>query len=78
MSNNNQQGTLKQAMLAGACAGTAVDTVLFPLGKVIYPCCVSFFSMYILYIRKTRSKQDYNHNMASLPLEAFEASTLVY
>lgn len=51
MSNNNQQGTLKQAMLAGACAGTAVDTVLFPLGKVIYPCCVSFFSMYILYIR---------------------------
>ncbi|CEG69395.1 hypothetical protein RMATCC62417_05480 [Rhizopus microsporus] len=34
MSNNNQQGTLKQAMLAGACAGTAVDTVLFPLDTI--------------------------------------------
>lgn len=33
MSNSNQQGNLKQALVAGACAGTAVDTALFPLGK---------------------------------------------
>lgn len=33
MSNSNQQGNLKQFLLAGACAGTAVDTALFPLGK---------------------------------------------
>lgn len=34
MSNNtNQQGNLKQALVAGACAGTAVDTALFPLGN---------------------------------------------
>jgi hypothetical protein len=32
MSNSNQQGNLKQALVAGACAGTAVDTALFPLG----------------------------------------------
>lgn len=35
MSDNNshQIGNLKQALVAGACAGTAVDTALFPLGK---------------------------------------------
>lgn len=32
-SSNQQQGNLKQALVAGACAGTAVDTALFPLGK---------------------------------------------
>lgn len=36
MSNNNQQGNLKQFLLAGACAGTAVDTALFPLGIIFY------------------------------------------
>jgi solute carrier family 25 S-adenosylmethionine transporter 26 len=34
MSSSNQQGNLKQFLLAGACAGTAVDTALFPLGKL--------------------------------------------
>lgn len=33
MSNQQQQGNLKQALVAGACAGTAVDTALFPLGN---------------------------------------------
>lgn len=32
-SNSSQIGNLKQALVAGACAGTAVDTALFPLGK---------------------------------------------
>ncbi|GAA5796283.1 mitochondrial carrier domain-containing protein [Helicostylum pulchrum] len=34
MSNSNQQGNLKQFLLAGACAGTAVDTALFPLDTI--------------------------------------------
>jgi len=29
------QASLKQALFAGAIAGTAVDTALFPLGKYI-------------------------------------------
>jgi solute carrier family 25 S-adenosylmethionine transporter 26 len=37
MSNNQQQGNLKQALVAGACAGTAVDTALFPLGNLTFP-----------------------------------------
>lgn len=32
-SQQQQQGNLKQALVAGACAGTAVDTALFPLGN---------------------------------------------
>ncbi|KAI8884465.1 mitochondrial carrier [Backusella circina FSU 941] len=32
--NSNQQGSLKQALVAGACAGTAVDTALFPLDTI--------------------------------------------
>ncbi|KAI8969056.1 mitochondrial carrier domain-containing protein [Mycotypha africana] len=32
--NNSQQGNLKQALVAGACAGTAVDTALFPLDTI--------------------------------------------
>lgn len=34
MSNQQQQGNLKQALVAGACAGTAVDTALFPLDTI--------------------------------------------
>lgn len=32
--HNQGQRNLKQALLAGGMAGTAVDTVLFPLGNV--------------------------------------------
>lgn len=34
--NSHQIGNLKQALVAGACAGTAVDTALFPLGRLAY------------------------------------------
>lgn len=60
MSNSNQQGNLKQFLLAGACAGTAVDTALFPLGKekkVFF--LYLFFNMFL----QTQSRQDCNHNM---------------
>ncbi|KAG0746142.1 hypothetical protein G6F16_007028 [Rhizopus arrhizus] len=34
MSSDHHQNSLKQALFAGACAGTAVDTVLFPLDTI--------------------------------------------
>lgn len=75
MSNDHQRNSLKQALFAGACAGTAVDTVLFPLGTIKY---YHNLSAYLALFIQTRSRHDYNRNMGSLLLVVFEAFILVY
>lgn len=86
MSNEpSYQANLKQALLAGAMAGTAVDTALFPLGNREITTTTThnetrFLSIGFLtfiYIQ-TRSRHVFNRRQALLRLEVFVVSTLVF
>ena len=85
MSNEpSYQANLKQALLAGAMAGTAVDTALFPLGNCQIMAThetrsrsLSLFLSLTLSIQ-TRSRHVFNHRQALLLQEVFEVSTLVF